>query len=127
MMRGKRLRVVVGVLGIALALSGCSDWRGLNSVPLPGVQGVGPGAFTIQAQMPDVDNIEQNSRVRVGDVNVGTVTKIERQGWHALVTMQLNRDIQLPANATATLGQTSLLVHCTSSWLRRKMCRRKAS
>ncbi len=59
--------------------------------------------------MPDVDNIEQNSRVRVGDVNVGTVTKIERQGWHALVTMRLNGDVQLPANATATLGQTSLL------------------
>lgn len=59
--------------------------------------------------MPDVDNIEPNSRVRVGDVNVGTVTKIERQGWHALVTMKLNGNVELPANATATLGQTSLL------------------
>jgi phospholipid/cholesterol/gamma-HCH transport system substrate-binding protein len=108
MMRAKWIRVAVGVLVLALALAGCG-WRGLNSVPLPGVQGVGPGAFTIQAQMPDVDNIEQNSRVRVGDVNVGTVTKIERQGWHALVTMRLNGDVELPANATATLGQTSLL------------------
>ena len=78
-------------------------------MPLPGVQGAGPGAFTIQAQMPDVDNIEPNSRVRVGDVNVGTVTKIERQGWHALVTMRLNGDVELPANATAKIGQTSLL------------------
>jgi phospholipid/cholesterol/gamma-HCH transport system substrate-binding protein len=109
MMRAKWIRVAVGMLVLALALAGCSGWRGLNSVPLPGVQGVGPGSFTIQAQMPDVDNIEQNSRVRVGDVNVGTVTKIERQGWHALVTMRLNRDVELPANATATLGQTSLL------------------
>ena len=108
-MRTKRIRVAIGTLMLALALAGCSDWRGLNSVPLPGVEGVGPGAYTIQAQMPDVDNIKQNSRVRVGDVNVGTVTKIERQGWHALVTMQLNRDVELPANATATLGQTSLL------------------
>ena len=39
---------------------------GLNSIPLPGVEGKGPGAFTIQAQMPDVNNIERNSRVRVG-------------------------------------------------------------
>jgi phospholipid/cholesterol/gamma-HCH transport system substrate-binding protein len=109
MMRAKWIRVAGGVLVLALALAGCSDWQGLNSVPLPGVQGVGPGAFTVRAEMPDVDNIEQNSRVRVGDVNVGTVTKIERQGWHALVTMQLNRDVELPANATATLGQTSLL------------------
>jgi phospholipid/cholesterol/gamma-HCH transport system substrate-binding protein len=109
MMRGKWIQIAVGLVALALALAGCSNWRGLNSVPLPGVQGVGPGAFTIQAQMPDVDNIEQNSRVRVGDVNVGTVKKIERQGWHALVTMRLNGDVELPANATATLGQTSLL------------------
>jgi phospholipid/cholesterol/gamma-HCH transport system substrate-binding protein len=109
MMRAKWIRVAAGMLALTFALAGCADWQGLNSLPLPGVQGVGPGAFTIQAQMPDVDNIEQNSRVRVGDVNVGTVTKIERQGWHALVTMKLNGDVELPANATATLGQTSLL------------------
>jgi phospholipid/cholesterol/gamma-HCH transport system substrate-binding protein len=108
MMPAKVIRVAIGALVLAMALAGCG-WRGLNSVPLPGVQGVGPGSFTIQAQMPDVDNIEPNSRVRVGDVNVGTVKRIERQGWHALVTMELNRDVQLPANATATLGQTSLL------------------
>lgn len=108
-MRAKWIRVAAGMLAATFALAGCADWQGLNSLPLPGVQGVGPGAFTIQAQMPDVDNIEQNSRVRVGDVNVGTVSKIERQGWHALVTMKLNGDVELPANATATLGQTSLL------------------
>ena len=59
--------------------------------------------------MPDVNNIQPNSRVRVGDVTVGTVTKIERQGWHALLTMKLNRDVNMPANSTATSGQTSLL------------------
>jgi phospholipid/cholesterol/gamma-HCH transport system substrate-binding protein len=40
---------------------------------------------------------------------VGNVTKIERQGWHALVTMSLPGSVHLPGNATATLGQTSLL------------------
>jgi phospholipid/cholesterol/gamma-HCH transport system substrate-binding protein len=59
--------------------------------------------------MPDVDTMQQNSRVRVGDVTVGTVTKIERQDWHALVTMRLNGDVHLPENVTATIGQTSLL------------------
>jgi phospholipid/cholesterol/gamma-HCH transport system substrate-binding protein len=108
MMRATWIRVAASLL-VAAVLSGCAGWQGLNSVPLPGVAGVGPGSFTIQAQMPDVDNVEQNSRVRVGDVNVGTVSKIERQGWHALVTMTLNRDVQLPANATAKVGQTSLL------------------
>jgi phospholipid/cholesterol/gamma-HCH transport system substrate-binding protein len=47
--------------------------------------------------------------VRVADVTVGNVTKIERQAWHALVTMRLNRDVDLPVNVTAKLGQTSLL------------------
>ena len=74
-----------GLLAIAAVVSGCGDWQGLNSVPLPGVEGRGPGAFTIQAQMPDVDNIEPNSRVRVADVTVGNVTKIERQGWNCLL------------------------------------------
>src|SRR6202000_1520597 len=71
--------------------------------------GGGAGAYTVQAQMPDVQNLEQNSRVRVNDVTVGTVTNIQLQGWHALVTMSIDGNVDLPANATATLGQTSLL------------------
>ena len=103
--RGLRL---IAVLVSAAAVAGCG-WRGLNSIPLPGTEGGGPGSYTIRAQMPDVENLQQNSRVRVGDVTVGNVTKIERQGWNALVTMTLNGEVQLPANATATIGQTSLL------------------
>jgi phospholipid/cholesterol/gamma-HCH transport system substrate-binding protein len=93
---------------LAFVLSGC-QWQGVNSLPLPGTAGRGPGSFTIQAQLPDVDNIERNSRVRVGDVTVGNVEKIERQGWHALLTMTINGDVNLPANTTAKVGQTSLL------------------
>jgi phospholipid/cholesterol/gamma-HCH transport system substrate-binding protein len=90
------------------AVPGCG-WRGLNSLPMPGTAGGGPGSFEIRAQLPDVSTVQENSRVRVGDVNVGTVTKIERQGWHALVTMRLAGDVDLPDNATAKVGQTSLL------------------
>ncbi len=62
-----------------------------------------------QAQLPDVVTIQQNTRVRVADVNVGNVTKIEVQDWHALVTMRIDGDVHLPANSTAKVGQTSLL------------------
>ncbi|MGH3644379.1 MAG: virulence factor Mce family protein [Mycobacterium sp.] len=97
-------------MGAALiTVSGCSSWHGLNSLPMPGTQGHGPGSYEIGVQMPDVNNIQPNSRVRVGDVAVGTVTKIERQGWHALLSLTLDGDVDLPANATAKLGQTSLL------------------
>jgi phospholipid/cholesterol/gamma-HCH transport system substrate-binding protein len=106
--KGRRIGAIAVAAMTAASMSGCS-WRGLNSLPLPGTQGHGAGAFTIQAQMPDVFNLQQNSRVRVGDVNVGTVTKIARQDWHALLTITLNGDVQLPENATISIGQTSLL------------------
>jgi phospholipid/cholesterol/gamma-HCH transport system substrate-binding protein len=78
-------------------------------LPLPGTKGGGAGAYTIQAQLPDVQNLKENSRVQVNDVTVGNVTKVELQGWHALVTMTLNGNVDLPSNTTATIGQTSLL------------------
>ncbi|ABM11215.1 virulence factor Mce family protein [Mycolicibacterium vanbaalenii PYR-1] len=106
------LRRCLGAMLIPLTVllaTGCTQWRGLNSLPMPGTQGRGDGSFLIQVQMPDVSNIEPNSRVRVGDVSVGTVTRIERQDWHALLTVTLDGDVDLPANATVKLGQTSLL------------------
>ncbi len=104
--RAKGLGAVL--LVAATALTGC-EWRGLNSLPMPGTQGGGDGSYVVRAQLPDIGSIEPNSRVRVGDVNVGTITEIEREGWHALVTMRLNGDVELPANTTVTVGQTSLL------------------
>lgn len=105
-MTARKFTAGIGVGAIGLA--GCG-WQGVNSLPLPGTEGNGSGSFVVQAQLPDVTNIQPNSRVRVGDVTVGNVAKIERQGWHALVTMNLNGDVVLPANATAKIGQTSLL------------------
>ena len=101
--------IVAALAFSATVLSGCGGWEGANSLPLPGTEGNGDGSFEIQAQMPDITNIERNQRVRVDDVTVGHVTKIERQGWHALVTMRLGGDVDLPENATAKVGQTSLL------------------
>src|SRR5262249_2512169 len=103
------------VLLVALAVtsvSGCGalrDFRGANSLPMPGRLGVGAGHYTIQAQMPDVQNLKPNSRVEFNDVLIGNVANVERQGWHALVTMTIEPNVDLPANATAAVGQTSLL------------------
>jgi phospholipid/cholesterol/gamma-HCH transport system substrate-binding protein len=107
--RHQRVTTVAALTAlIVMLIAGCG-WRGLNSVELPGTQGKGPGAFTIQIQLPNVANLQPNSRVRVGDVNVGTVTRIDRQDWHALLTVRLNGNVDVPANSIATLGQTSLL------------------
>ena len=107
-----RAATVALIIALAAGLSGCGSvkgWQGLNSLPLPGTEGNGPGSFSIKAEMPDINNIQPNSRVRVGDATVGHITNIELQGWHALVTMQLDGDVQLPANATAKVGLTSIL------------------
>ncbi|MDQ2638517.1 MAG: MCE family protein [Actinomycetota bacterium] len=108
MKRLLRRALMLGIAVCALLASGC-EWRGLNSLPLPGTAGGGPNSYSIKVQLPDVTNLQENSRVRVGDVTVGNVVKIERQAWHALVTLQLAGDVELPDNATAKIGQTSLL------------------
>ncbi len=111
---GYRRRASAGALSalLVVALSGCGfirDFHGANSLWLPGTNGGGPGSLTVQAQLPDVQNLKDKSRVQVNDVTVGSVTKVELQGWHALVTMTLDGKVDLPANVTATIGQTSLL------------------
>ncbi len=106
--RLRRTAAGIALVAAAVATSSGCGWHGLNTLPLPGTAGGGPGAFTVQAQLPNVTNLQPNSRVRVGDVTVGNVSKVELQGWHALLTMTLDGDVNLPANATVKLGQTSL-------------------
>ncbi|MGB3474712.1 MAG: virulence factor Mce family protein [Mycobacterium sp.] len=103
----KRLGIIALSIAVASGATGC-QWRGLNSLSLPGTAARN-GSYTISAQLPDVVVIQQNSRVRVADVNVGNVTRIEVQDWHALVTMRIDNSVHLPANSTAKVGQTSLL------------------
>lgn len=105
----RRITAACATAAMVALVGGCADWRGLNSLQMPGTAGGGPGSFVIQAQLPDVNNIQPNSRVRVGDVDIGTVTKIERQGWHALLTMRIDGNVELPENSTVTIGLTSLL------------------
>ncbi|MGB3520298.1 MAG: virulence factor Mce family protein [Mycobacterium sp.] len=103
----KRAMIIALSIAVASGATGC-QWRGLNSLSLPGTAARN-GSYTISAQLPDVVVIQQNSRVRVADVNVGNVTRIEVQDWHALVTMRIDNSVHLPANSTAKVGQTSLL------------------
>ncbi|MGN0101389.1 MAG: MCE family protein [Dietzia sp.] len=102
--------LAAGALGATVALTGAGcSWDGLNSLPLPGAQGNGDGAYEITIEMPNVTTITRNSPVRVNDVNVGSITAMRVEDYTALVTVSLNGDVRLPANAHAKIGQTSLL------------------
>ncbi|MGU3432530.1 MCE family protein [Actinomycetes bacterium M1A6_2h] len=102
------MRLAALVIALVVLLTGCG-WRGLNSLPLPGTEGSGDGAYSVTIEMPDVSTIERNSRVLVADVTVGRVSDIRLEDGHAVVTVAVNADVDLPANATAKVGQTSLL------------------
>ncbi|WP_442942879.1 MCE family protein [Nocardia sp. NBC_01503] len=110
MMNRRRIRIAGVAVGLValLGVSGC-DWDGLNSVSMPGSVGTGEGSWKVRIQMPNVTMLTRNSPVKVNDVPVGTVTDIKVEGWHALVTVGLDKGVQLPANAIARIGQTSLL------------------
>ncbi|MBX9919604.1 MAG: MCE family protein, partial [Mycolicibacterium frederiksbergense] len=64
---------------------------------------------TIYIQMPETLALNANSRVRVADVFVGRVRKIELKNWVPLLTVDLEPGVELPENAVARIGQTSLL------------------
>ncbi|MBM7458252.1 MCE family protein [Rhodococcus coprophilus] len=104
----RRTVAAAAVMAASLTLTAC-EWDGLNSIPMPGTAGRGEGAYQVQIEMPNVTTLTQNSPVRVDDVTVGSIASIEVEGWHALVTVALDKDTVVPANATAKIGQTSLL------------------
>ncbi|MBW8485155.1 MCE family protein [Actinomadura parmotrematis] len=107
------VRLGAAALAGATALSGCS-FRGVDSIPLPGGPDLGDRPETLTIEFANVLDLVPQSVVKVNDVSVGKVDKIDLaggngQGWHAVVTVKVRRDTRLPANAIATIGQTSLL------------------
>jgi len=93
-----------------ITLSGC-QFKGAAAIPLPGGEGGGAGAYQVTAEFADVLDLVPQSAVKVNDVPVGRVTKIEvgPTGYTARVRMQLRKDVNVPENAQASLRQTSLL------------------
>lgn len=102
-------------LGFALALGavtvGPPRFDGIEDLPLPGGADLGDHPYTVTAELRDVLSLVPQSAVKVNDVAVGRVTAVElgRDDWSARVTMEINGDVRLPADATARLEQSSLL------------------
>lgn len=102
--RSRAATVVAGIVG-ALTLSSCS----IYDVQLPGGADVGDDPIKVTIMFRDVLDLVPQSTVKVDDVTVGKVTKIELAGYVAKVTVALPKTIELPDNARAEIRQTSLL------------------
>ena len=97
------------LLVLTFVVSSCR-FDGAYDLPLPGGKAVDPDdAITVTAEFTDALNVVPRTAVMVDDVPVGQVSQIDRVGWHAKITMQVRKDLDLPENTVAEIRQTSLL------------------
>jgi phospholipid/cholesterol/gamma-HCH transport system substrate-binding protein len=101
------LRLVVLLLLGAMTLTSCRF--DVYSLPLPGGADTGDDPMTVTVEFADVLDLVPQSTVKVADVSVGKVTAVNLEGTHAEVELEISNDVDLPANATAAIRQTSLL------------------
>ncbi|GAA2721064.1 MCE family protein [Actinocorallia aurantiaca] len=100
-------RLALALAG-SLLLTGCG-FQGVSSIPLPGGPDLGDDPHEVKIHFANVLDLVPQSTVKVNDVSVGRVEKIELDGWQAEVTIKINKEARLPDNALATIAQTSLL------------------
>lgn len=103
-------RALVAVAAVAVTAAGCTG-NGVSNLDLPGGADLGSHPYTVTAQFRDALDLVRQSAVKVDNVAVGQVDAITLapDGRYAIVKLEINGSVQLPANATATIEQTSLL------------------
>jgi len=105
--------LAAGVTAVAVCAAGCGSggFNGIYSLPLPGGANLGPHPYQVTAEFSNVVDLVPQSSVKVNYVSVGRVTRIylPPRSWTARVTMLINGDVRLPANAIAQVQQSSLL------------------
>jgi phospholipid/cholesterol/gamma-HCH transport system substrate-binding protein len=89
-------------------LAGCG-FNGWYDVPLPGGAAADGHAYHVTVEFRDVLDLVPQSAVKVNDVTVGAVEKVQLDGWNARVRLRVADSVKLPANAVADLRQTSML------------------
>ncbi|WP_351222467.1 MCE family protein [Streptomyces sp. NPDC002133] len=107
-MRGLRRATAVWAAAGSLLLTGC-EFNGLYDVGLPGGAAADGDAYRVTVEFRDVLDLVPQSAVKVNDVTVGAVEKVELKGWHARVRLRISDKVKLPGNAIAELRQTSML------------------
>ncbi|WP_448585475.1 outer membrane lipid asymmetry maintenance protein MlaD [Thermaurantiacus sp.] len=88
--------VAAGFLAYALAQTG---------------QGRGPGHYELVARFPDASGIAVGTDVRVAGLKVGRVSaqRLDPETFDAVVTLSVDRGLELPLDTSAAIASESLL------------------
>ena len=98
MTAGRTSRLLAGLILASLLVAACS---------LPGI--AGPPSYTIKAPFPTTIGLYPGSFVRQLGIDVGSVTKVQNQGDHVLVSMKIDKSYKLAKDAHALLVGDSVL------------------
>lgn len=101
----RRAAAVLLAAALAFPLSSCSVF----DAPLPGGPDPGKDPILVTARFRDVLDLVPQSNVKLNDVTIGKVSKVQLDGYVAKVTLELPRNVSLPDNVRADIRQTSLL------------------
>ena len=92
-------KVVLLVLATVLALSGCN----YKTVGAP------KGHLTLTAEFNDVQGLVAGHSVKMSDITIGSVTKVQLDGYRAKATLSIKDGIRIPQGTRAEIKVTSLL------------------
>ncbi|MES9536096.1 MULTISPECIES: MlaD family protein [unclassified Actinomadura] len=95
---GGRLLLVL-VVAAALAVSGCSYKTA----------GAPKGGLTLTATFDDAQGLVAGHSVKMSDITIGTVTKVELAGYKSKATLSIKDDVKIPQGTRAEIKVTSLL------------------
>jgi phospholipid/cholesterol/gamma-HCH transport system substrate-binding protein len=107
-------RVFAACAAVLVLGAGCTSTgvSGVYDLPLPGGADLGDHPYRVTVEFADVLDLVPQAAVKVNDVVVGRVESITLGGddrWTPQVVVAVNGDVKLPADATASLRQSSLL------------------
>jgi phospholipid/cholesterol/gamma-HCH transport system substrate-binding protein len=83
----------------------CLAWL---SVRLGGLETWGEG-YEVQATFSDVGGLREGAAVSIAGVQIGSVRRVQLEDFAALVTLQVNPEVELPEGTIASIRTRGLI------------------
>ena len=99
----ERSPAIVGIISI-LAIAGATTFAFFID-RIPALK----QAYEIKAEFADAAGVTAENQVRVAGIKVGTVSEIELQDDHVLITMEIDNGTEIPADSFAEIKLATLL------------------